>query len=57
VTRVQRKSERKRGASGHHLAAQYIATEFSSRQAYAEAKIAFITHVVERALSEGYPRA
>jgi GrpB-like predicted nucleotidyltransferase (UPF0157 family) len=38
------------------LAPQYIATEFSSRQAYAEAKAAFITRVIARALSEGYPR-
>ena len=38
------------------LAPQYIATEFSSRQAYADAKTAFITEVVARALSEGYPR-
>jgi GrpB-like predicted nucleotidyltransferase (UPF0157 family) len=38
------------------LAPQYSAMEFSSRQAYAQAKTAFITRVVERALSEGYPR-
>jgi GrpB-like predicted nucleotidyltransferase (UPF0157 family) len=38
------------------LAPQYTATELSSRQAYAEAKTAFITGVVTRALAEGYPR-
>ena len=38
------------------LAPQYIATEFSSHQAYADAKTAFITRVIARALSEGYPR-
>jgi len=38
------------------LAPRYIATKFSSRQAYAEAKTAFITRIVERSLSEGYPR-
>ena len=38
------------------LAPQYSAMEFSSRQAYAQAKTAFITRVIERALSEGYPR-
>jgi GrpB-like predicted nucleotidyltransferase (UPF0157 family) len=37
------------------LAPQYTATEFSSRQAYADAKTAFITRVIARALSEGYP--
>ena len=36
------------------LAPQYSATEFSSRQAYAEAKTAFITRAIEQALSEGY---
>jgi GrpB-like predicted nucleotidyltransferase (UPF0157 family) len=38
------------------LAPQYIATEFASRQAYADAKTAFITRIVARALSDGYPR-
>src|SRR6266404_769001 len=38
------------------LAPHYIATEFSSRQAYADAKTAFITRVIARALSEGYPQ-
>jgi GrpB-like predicted nucleotidyltransferase (UPF0157 family) len=37
------------------LAPQYVATELSSRQAYAEAKTAFITRAIEQALSEGYP--
>jgi len=37
------------------LAPQYRA-EFSSHQAYADAKTAFITRVIARALSEGYPR-
>lgn len=38
------------------LAPQYIAAEFSSRQAYADAKGAFIAGVIARALSAGYPR-
>jgi GrpB-like predicted nucleotidyltransferase (UPF0157 family) len=38
------------------LVAQYPTAEFSSRQASAEAKTAFITRVIERALSEDYPR-
>jgi GrpB-like predicted nucleotidyltransferase (UPF0157 family) len=38
------------------LAPGYEATDFESRQAYAEAKTAFIAEIVERALSEGYPR-
>ena len=38
------------------LASQYSATDFSSRQAYADAKTAFVTDITERALAEGYPR-
>jgi GrpB-like predicted nucleotidyltransferase (UPF0157 family) len=38
------------------LAPQYTAADFSSREAYANAKTEFITRVVARALSEGYPR-
>ena len=38
------------------LAPQYSATDFSSRQAYADAKTEFIAGVIARALSEGYPR-
>ncbi len=38
------------------LAPQYSAIEFSSQQAYADAKTTFITRVIARALSEGYPR-
>jgi GrpB-like predicted nucleotidyltransferase (UPF0157 family) len=38
------------------LAAQHNAAEFSSRQAYAEAKGAFIEDVIQRALAQGYPR-
>ena len=38
------------------LAAQFSAKDFSSRQAYADAKGDFITRIVERALAEGYPR-
>ena len=37
------------------LAPRYVATELASREAYAHAKTAFITGVVDRALSEGYP--
>ena len=40
----------------HRLAPRFIATELSSRQAYADAKTSFINCVVARALSEGYPR-
>jgi GrpB-like predicted nucleotidyltransferase (UPF0157 family) len=39
------------------LAPHFSATEFGARQAYAEAKSAFISAVVERALSQGFPRA
>ncbi len=39
------------------LASQYSAADFSSRQAYADAKTVFVTRVTERALAEGYPRA
>jgi len=38
------------------LAPHYSAIEFSSRQAFAAAKTTFITRVIARALSEGYPR-
>jgi GrpB-like predicted nucleotidyltransferase (UPF0157 family) len=38
------------------LAPHYLAAEFSARQAYADAKTAFITAAVARALAEGYPR-
>ena len=37
------------------LASEYNATELSSQQ-YADAKTPFITRVIARALSEGYPR-
>jgi GrpB-like predicted nucleotidyltransferase (UPF0157 family) len=39
-----------------HLAPRHAATDFASRQAYADAKGPFINSVVARALSEGYPR-
>jgi GrpB-like predicted nucleotidyltransferase (UPF0157 family) len=39
------------------LASQHIGADFSSRQAYADAKTVFVTRVTERALAEGYPRA
>jgi GrpB-like predicted nucleotidyltransferase (UPF0157 family) len=38
------------------LAAEHDAVDFSSRQAYADAKGAFVTTITERALAEGYPR-
>jgi GrpB-like predicted nucleotidyltransferase (UPF0157 family) len=38
------------------LAPRHAATDFTSRQAYADAKGPFIGSVVERALAEGYPR-
>jgi GrpB-like predicted nucleotidyltransferase (UPF0157 family) len=38
------------------LASQHSASDFSSREAYAEAKTEFITSITERALAEGYPR-
>jgi GrpB-like predicted nucleotidyltransferase (UPF0157 family) len=38
------------------IAPHHAATDFASRQAYADAKAPFIAAVVERALSEGYPR-
>ena len=38
------------------LAAQHNAADFSSQQAYAEAKGAFIEDVIQRALAQGYPR-
>jgi GrpB-like predicted nucleotidyltransferase (UPF0157 family) len=37
------------------LASQHSAADFSSRQAYADAKTAFVTHITERALAEGHP--
>jgi len=37
------------------LAAQHNAADFSSQQAYAEAKGAFIEDVTQRALAQGYP--
>ena len=37
------------------LASQHSATDFSSRQAYADAKTEFITSMTERALANGYP--
>jgi GrpB-like predicted nucleotidyltransferase (UPF0157 family) len=40
----------------HRLAPRYSAAEFSSRQAYADAKTEFITRVIARAIAEGYPR-
>lgn len=38
------------------LASQHRAADFSARQAYAQAKTQFITHVIERAFAEGHPR-
>jgi GrpB-like predicted nucleotidyltransferase (UPF0157 family) len=38
------------------LAPQHSAAEFSSRQAYADAKTAFVIGITERAVAEGYPR-
>lgn len=38
------------------LASQYSAAQFSSRQAYADAKSTFIEGIINRALAEGYPR-
>ena len=37
------------------LAPRYSATDFSSRQAYADAKAAFVTQITGRALAAGYP--
>lgn len=37
------------------LAPQHSGADFSSREAYAQAKAAFITRVTESALAEGYP--
>ena len=37
------------------LAPQYSATDVSSREAYADAKTAFVTDITERALAKGYP--
>ena len=39
-----------------HLAPQYSAASFSSRQAYAKAKADFITRITACALALGYPR-
>jgi GrpB-like predicted nucleotidyltransferase (UPF0157 family) len=38
------------------LASEHRATDFSARQAYADAKTAFVTRITERALAKGYPR-
>ena len=38
------------------LAPQHAATDFASRQAYADAKGPFVEAVVARALAEGYPK-
>jgi GrpB-like predicted nucleotidyltransferase (UPF0157 family) len=38
------------------LAPQHAAADFSSRQAYADAKTAFVSGVTERAIAAGYPR-
>jgi GrpB-like predicted nucleotidyltransferase (UPF0157 family) len=38
------------------LAAQHSASDFSSHQAYANAKGAFVTMITEHALAGGYPR-
>lgn len=38
------------------LAPRFSATEFASRQAYADAKGPFVETVIRRALLEGYPR-
>jgi GrpB-like predicted nucleotidyltransferase (UPF0157 family) len=38
------------------LAPLHSAAEFSSRQAYADAKSAFVISITERAIAEGYPR-
>jgi GrpB-like predicted nucleotidyltransferase (UPF0157 family) len=38
------------------LAARHSAAEFSTRQAYADAKSEFIADVTNQALAEGYPR-
>lgn len=38
------------------LAKRYSAAEFSTRQAYADAKSEFIADVTNQALAEGYPR-
>ncbi|MFP5261278.1 MAG: GrpB family protein [Blastocatellia bacterium] len=48
---AQEYEDLKRGLMSKHSAA-----DFSSRQAYAEAKTVFISRVTERALAEGYPR-
>ncbi len=38
------------------LASQHSAADFSSHQAYADAKGAFVNRITERALAEGHPR-
>jgi GrpB-like predicted nucleotidyltransferase (UPF0157 family) len=38
------------------LAPRHFAAEFSSRQAYADAKASFVSSITERAVAEGYPR-
>jgi GrpB-like predicted nucleotidyltransferase (UPF0157 family) len=40
-----------------HLALRFSSSSFESRNAYAEAKSAFIEPIIERALGLGYPRA
>lgn len=37
------------------LAAKHRGEDFSSRQAYAEAKTEFVAHITKQALKEGYP--
>lgn len=39
------------------LASQHGASDFSARQAYAEAKTQFVSALTERALAEGHPRS
>ena len=38
------------------LAPRYSAADFTSRQAYADAKTEFVSRVTDQALAEGYPR-
>jgi GrpB-like predicted nucleotidyltransferase (UPF0157 family) len=47
---------REYAALKRRLAPRHAATDFASRQAYADAKGPFINGFVARALSEGYPR-
>jgi GrpB-like predicted nucleotidyltransferase (UPF0157 family) len=48
---ARRYEDLKRGLAPH-----YSAADFSSRQAYADAKTAFVSSVTQRAMEEGYPR-